>query len=70
MSLSASRLTNKVEGITTEDNASASDFPKEYIPAIMKGIKEALTNGLVAGYPVVDVHASVTRRFLPRSRFQ
>jgi elongation factor G len=48
------------EGITTEDNASASDFPKEYIPAIMKGIGEALTNGLVAGYPVVDVHASVT----------
>ncbi|MDA7919133.1 elongation factor G [Akkermansiaceae bacterium] len=48
------------EGITTEDNASASDFPKEYIPAVMKGIMEALTNGLVAGYPVVDVHASVT----------
>ena len=48
------------EGVTTEDNASASDFPKEYIPAIMQGIQEALTNGLVAGYPVVDVHASVT----------
>ena len=48
------------EGITTEDTASASDFPKEYIPAVMKGIMEALTNGLVAGYPVVDVHASVT----------
>jgi elongation factor G len=48
------------EGITTEDNASASDFPKDYIPAVMKGITEALTNGLVAGYPVVDVHASVT----------
>ncbi|MDF1713213.1 MAG: elongation factor G [Akkermansiaceae bacterium] len=48
------------EGVTTEDKASASDFPKEYIPAVMKGIEEALTNGLVAGFPVVDVHASVT----------
>lgn len=48
------------EGVTTEDKASASDFPKEYIPAVMKGIEEALTNGLVAGFPVVDVHACVT----------
>jgi elongation factor G len=48
------------EGVTTEDKASASDFPKEYIPAVMKGIEEALTNGLVAGFPVVDVNASVT----------
>jgi len=47
------------EGITTEDNVSASAFPKEYMPAVMKGIEEALTNGLVAGFPVVDVHVNV-----------
>ncbi|MFT6177896.1 MAG: elongation factor G [Akkermansiaceae bacterium] len=47
------------EGITTEDNVSASAFPKEYIPAVMNGIKEAFTNGLVAGFPVVDIHANV-----------
>ena len=47
------------EGVTTEDNVSASAFPKEYMPAVMKGIEEALTNGLVAGFPVVDVHANV-----------
>ena len=30
-------------------------IPKEYIPAIEKGIREALLNGIVAGYPVVDI---------------
>jgi elongation factor G len=30
-------------------------IPKEYIPAVDKGIKEATSNGILAGYPVVDV---------------
>jgi elongation factor G len=30
-------------------------IPKEYIPAVDKGIKEATANGVLAGYPVVDV---------------
>lgn len=47
------------EGVTTEDKASASAFPKEFMPAVFKGVTEALTNGLVAGYPVVDVHVKV-----------
>jgi len=34
-------------------------IPKEYIPAIDKGIKEALESGILAGYPVVDVRAAV-----------
>src|SRR5690606_26624865 len=29
--------------------------PKEYIPAVDKGIQEAVANGVLAGYPVVDV---------------
>ncbi|HHN65924.1 MAG TPA: elongation factor G [Nitrospirae bacterium] len=32
-------------------------IPKEYIPAVEKGIKEAMESGVVAGYPVVDVRA-------------
>ena len=30
-------------------------IPKEYIPGVEKGLKEALTRGVIAGYPVVDV---------------
>ena len=33
--------------------------PKEYIPAVDKGIQEALKNGVIAGYPVVDVKVTI-----------
>ena len=35
-------------------------IPREYIPAVEKGIKEALTSGVLAGYPVVDVRVTLT----------
>ena len=34
-------------------------IPREYIPAIDKGIKEAMTSGVLAGYPVVDIKITV-----------
>jgi elongation factor G len=33
--------------------------PKEYIPAVDKGIKEQMENGVIAGYPVVDVKVTL-----------
>ncbi len=33
--------------------------PSEYIPAIRKGIEEAMANGVIAGYPVVDIKAEL-----------
>jgi elongation factor G len=33
--------------------------PREYIPAVDKGIKEAMETGVIAGYPVVDVKVTV-----------
>jgi elongation factor G len=33
--------------------------PREYIPAVEKGVKEALENGILAGYPVVDVRVTL-----------
>jgi elongation factor G len=33
--------------------------PKEYIPAVKKGIEEALDGGIQAGYPVVDIKATL-----------
>jgi len=34
-------------------------IPKEYIPAIDKGIQEQMKNGILAGYPVIDIKVSV-----------
>jgi elongation factor G len=34
-------------------------IPKEYIPAINKGIQEQMQSGVLAGYPVVDIKATV-----------
>jgi elongation factor G len=34
-------------------------IPKEYIPAVDKGIREQMENGILAGYPVVDVRVSL-----------
>ena len=34
-------------------------IPKEYIPAVDKGIREATANGVLAGYPVVDVKVTL-----------
>ncbi|RWR87516.1 elongation factor G-2, chloroplastic isoform X2 [Cinnamomum micranthum f. kanehirae] len=32
-------------------------IPKEYIPGVMKGLEDCLSNGVLGGYPVVDVRA-------------
>ena len=34
-------------------------IPKEYIPAVQKGMEEALQNGVVAGYPMVDIKVTL-----------
>jgi elongation factor G len=34
-------------------------IPREYVPAIDKGVKEAMTSGTLAGYPVVDIKVTV-----------
>ncbi len=34
-------------------------IPKQYIPAVEKGVKEAMKHGILAGYPVVDIKVTV-----------
>ena len=41
-------------GIVVENKIVGGAVPKEYIPAIESGIREAATTGVLAGYPVVD----------------
>jgi elongation factor G len=42
------------------DKISGGVIPKEYIPAVDAGIQEALTNGVLAGYAMVDVRVTLT----------
>ena len=41
------------------DEIKGGDIPKEYIPAIDKGVKEAMQNGVVAGYPMQKIKVTV-----------
>ena len=41
------------------DAVKGGSIPREYIPAVEKGIREALDNGVLAGYPVVDVKVTL-----------
>ncbi len=43
------------KGFEFENAIVGGVVPKEYIPAVQKGVKDALQNGVIAGYPVVDV---------------
>jgi len=46
-------------GFEFVDAVKGGSIPREYIPAVGKGIKEATENGPLAGYPVVDVKATL-----------
>ena len=43
------------EGYSFSDKIVGGKIPKEYIPAVDAGIREAMDSGVLAGYPVVDV---------------
>ncbi len=42
-------------GYVFEDKIVGGKIPKEYIPAVDAGIEEAMSSGILAGYPVVDI---------------
>lgn len=47
------------EGFHFIDEITGGRIPKEFIPAIEKGVKEAMENGVMAGYPLVDMDVAV-----------
>ena len=47
------------KGFEFIDEIKGGVVPQEYRPAVMKGIKETLEGGVIAGYPVVDVKATL-----------
>jgi elongation factor G len=49
----------KGKGLSIENKVIGGTIPKEYINAVYKGVNEAMSNGIIAGYPVVDVHVEI-----------
>jgi elongation factor G len=47
-------------GVTFENRLKGPSIPREYVPAVEKGIKEAAETGVLAGYPVVDITVALT----------
>ena len=47
-------------GFVWENSIKGGAIPREYIPSIERGILEAMENGIMAGYPVVDVKVTLT----------
>ena len=45
------------KGFEFDNKIKGASIPNEFIPAVEKGVKEAIGSGVVAGYPVVDVKA-------------
>jgi elongation factor G len=46
-------------GVVFENKIIGGSIPKEYIPAVEKGVKEAAESGVLAGYPVVDLKVTL-----------
>ncbi|MBI4213816.1 MAG: elongation factor G [Chloroflexi bacterium] len=46
-------------GFEFVDKTVGGSIPKEFIPAVQAGVKEAMENGVLAGFPLVDIRATV-----------
>ena len=47
------------QGITFKSKATEDQVPQQYVPAIEKGVKDALESGFLKGYPVVDTEITL-----------
>ena len=54
------RPNEKGAGLTTENTVVGGAIPKEFINAVMAGVNESTLNGVIASFPVVDLHVNVT----------
>ena len=53
------RPAERGKGHTVESKIVGGTIPKDYIPACKKGIEEALLNGILGGYPVIDLEVDI-----------
>jgi elongation factor G len=48
------------KGILFEDRTTGGTVPREFIPAVERGVRESLARGVLGGYPVIDVAVTLT----------
>jgi elongation factor G len=48
------------KGVEIENKIVGGAIPKEYIPAVIDGVEEAVAGGVLAGYPMVDLKVAIT----------
>ena len=48
------------KGILFEDATTGGVVPREFVPAVERGVRESLARGVMAGYPVIDVAVRLT----------
>jgi len=53
------RPSERGKGLVVENKVVGGTIPKDYIPACKKGIEEAVLNGVIGGYPVIDVEVDI-----------
>ncbi len=53
------RPAERGKGHTVENKVVGGTIPKDYIPAVKKGIEEAFLNGILGGYPVIDLEVDI-----------
>src|SRR5256885_1162520 len=53
------RPASRGTGLVVENKIVGGVIPREYIPAVKKGIEEAVLNGVLGGYPVIDVEVDI-----------
>ena len=53
------RPNERGKGVEIENKIVGGAIPKEYIPAVIDGVEEAIAGGVLAGYPMVDVKVAI-----------
>ena len=53
------RPNERGKGMSIDNKVTGGTIPKEYIKSVISGVEDAMSNGVVGGYPVIDVHVDI-----------
>ncbi len=53
------RPNERGKGMSIDNKVTGGTIPKEFIKSVISGVEDAMSNGVVGGYPVIDVHVDI-----------